>query len=428
MKGRIMKTEKRGQEKAGGWRMHSNSIRLACRWLGVTAIMALLCLAGCGIFEDKAPVKIQEESLKKLGTNAFPVFSDHMEFSGFHQALAQSLSYYKKVPGSRMFAFGPDQYPATHMILSLETLQAFLNTNPSVSDLNRFIRDHFHVYASTANANGQVLFTGYFEPTFPGSPEPDARFQIPLYSLPNDLVEIDLARFSDQYKGHDKLKGRVDKKQVVPYFSRQEINHNAAFHEQAPPVAWLENRVDRFFLEIQGSGRIQTPDQEILRIHYAGANGKPYRSIGRYLIENGEIAKEDMSMQAIRKWLEDNPLRMDEVLHHNESVVFFKIGTDGPFGNIGVTLTPLRSMATDYRIFPAGAICFIETRLPDPTADPGGEPDQWQPVSLFVMNQDTGGAIRGPARADLFCGSDDYARFTAGHMNVRGKVYFLVMK
>ncbi|MCA1794567.1 MAG: MltA domain-containing protein, partial [Desulfobacteraceae bacterium] len=214
--------------------------------------------------------------------------------------------------------------------------------------------------------------------------------------------------------------------------SRRQINAMTDFHQRALPVAWLESRVDRFFLEIQGSGRIQTPNKEVLRVHYAGSNGNQYRSIGRYLIENREIAKENMSMQAIRQWLEDNPHRMDEVLHHNESFVFFQTEADGPFGSIGVKLTPLRSMATDYRLFPRGALCFVQTALPGPdvieNVGVSTDLDHWDNVSLFVMNQDTGGAIRGSARADLFCGNDEYATFAAGHMNIRGQLYFLVMK
>jgi membrane-bound lytic murein transglycosylase A len=435
----------------------------------------ILCLlAGCSIFEEKPPPEILEPSLKKLAVSAYPRFSDSMGFSKLDKALAQSLAYYRKVPDTRLFAFGPDHYTASHLIRSLETLQAYLDTRPAESSLNRFIRDRFHVYASVANEPKEVLFTGYFEPTFLGSLNPDARFAWPLYPVPRDLMEIDLASFSDRYAGHDRLKARVDGNRVVPYFSRQAINTMTDFHLRAQPVAWLESRVDRFFLEIQGSGRIQTLENDIIRIQYAGANGNPYRSIGRYLIDNQEIPKEHMSMQAIRQWLEANPHRMDEVLHHNESFVFFKTGTGGPFGNIGVTLTPFRSMATDYRLFPKGALCFVQTRLPSPAqfaesgdsdsdqasaaavperldrtkdqgpagSGPGAgrleqeagsgfepvDPEQWDLVSLFVMNQDTGGAIRGPARADLFCGSDAYARFTAGHMNVRGKLFFLVMK
>ena len=401
--------------------------------LGTLMIGIALCFfSGCGFFAPKEPGEIRKMSLEKLPVKKYPQFADTQNFSGFDQALAQSLVYFNKLPGFRQFTFGPDLYTAAHMIRSIETLQTFVSGNPSVADLNRFIRDRFHVYASAANDKNQVLFTGYFEPTFNGSLYPDDRFLYPLYSLPEDLVEIDLAMFSDKYKGHDRLKGRVAKNRVVPYFSRQDINFMADFHQRAVPVAWLESRVDRFFLEIQGSGRIQTPEKEIIRVHYAGSNGNQYRSIGRYLIENQEITKENMSMQAIRQWLEDHPDRMDEVLHHNESFVFFKTETGGPFGSIGVQLTPMRSMATDYRLFPRGAPCFVETALPDPdkldSLEMSTDLDQWDRVSLFVMNQDTGGAIRGPGRADLFCGSDGYARFTAGHMNIRGQLYFLVLK
>jgi membrane-bound lytic murein transglycosylase A len=416
-------------------RVQFRSIRKKCRKPGKIILAALLItLAGCGVLTDKEQVEVRKQSLEKLTQARYPDFFDSLDFSGFQTALNQSLVYYNRLPGDRIIEFGPDQYTVRHMAESLKTLQAFLETRPPATAVNRFLRERFHVYASTANDKDQVLFTGYFEPTYSGSLYPDERFQYPLYPVPEDLVEIDLANFSDRYQGHDRLRGRVKGNQVVPYFSRKEINQMTDFHLQAPPVAWLENRVDRFFLEIQGSGRIQTPENGIVRIRYAGTNGNAYRSIGRYLIANQEIEKEQMSMQAIRQWLEANPHRVEEVLSYNDSFVFFNIASGGPFGNINVTLTPLRAMATDYRIFPKGALCFIETRLPEiassglTQAEEEGSPESWPPVSLFVMNQDTGGAIRGPARADLFCGSDEYARFTAGHMNVRGNMYFLVMK
>jgi len=394
--------------------------------------IALCFVAGCGFFEPREPGYTREQALEKLPVKKYPQFGDTRNFSGLDKALARSLVYFNKLPGSRQFVFGPDHYSAAHMIRSIETLQAFISKMPSEAGLNRFIRDRFHVYASAANDRNQVLFTGYFEPTYQGSLYPDDRFLYPLYSLPEDLVEIDLALFSEKYTGHDRLKGRVAENRVVPYFSRQDINGMTDFHQRAVPVAWLESRVDRFFLEIQGSGRIQTPENDIIRVHYAGSNGNPYRSIGRYLIDKQEIARENMSMQAIRQWLEAHPDRMEEVLHHNGSFVFFKTETGGPFGSIGVQLTPLRSMATDYRLFPRGAPCFVKTALPDPgRLDSSGmstDLDQWDRVSLFVMNQDTGGAIRGSGRADLFCGSDGYARFAAGHMNIRGQLYFLVLK
>jgi membrane-bound lytic murein transglycosylase A len=230
--------------------------------------LVLIFLAGCGILTDREQVEVPEPALEKLTGNRYPDFSDTFAFSGFLAALDQSLVYYQRLPASRMVDFGPDQYTAAHMIASLKTLRAFLETGPPASEVNRFVRDRFHVYAGTANEKDQVLFTGYFEPTYRGSLVPDERFPYPLYPVPSDLVEIDLSKFSDRYQGHDRLRGRVAGNQVVPYFSRKQINQKSDFHLQARPVAWLENRVDRFFLEIQGSGRIQTPENGIVRSRY----------------------------------------------------------------------------------------------------------------------------------------------------------------
>ncbi len=165
-----------------------------------------------------------------------------------------------------------------------------------------------------------------------------------------------------------------------------------------------------------------------MNVHYSTKNGQPYRAVGSYLIAKGEVAKEDMSMQAIRAWLENNPSRQEELFNYNPSFVFFQKEKGGPFGNINVQLTPLRSIATDYRIFPRGALCFIETQIPDPDTRALEPPDSWKPFSGFVMNQDTGGAIRGSGRGDLFYGNGVYAEFGAGHMKHPGRLFFLVLK
>ncbi len=403
------------------------------RILQAICFLAVVCfLAGCypGA-KEKVPVP-----LKKLKPDRYPMFTDDMEFENLAESMEQSLTYFRRVPTDRIYTYGKETYTAAHMIASMETFKAFLETKPSAHDLNEFIRSYFFVYAAAGNSDGEVLFTGYFEPTYEGSLEgnregslePGDAYPYPLYSRPNDLVEIDLSLFSDKYKGHRRLTAMVnpETKRVVPYDSRQKINAEKDFHTRSEPVAWLKNRVDRFFLEIQGSGRIDLGNGEVLRVHYAGSNGKAYRSIGRYLIDKNEILKENMSMQAIRTWLEMHPDRMDEVLHFNESFVFFRTETGGPYGSIGVEVTPLRSIATDRRLFPKGGLCFVQTRLPDTiNINPLKE---WQDVSFFVLNQDTGGAINGPARADLFCGNGHYAKFTAGHMNQYGRLFFLVMR
>lgn len=389
------------------------------------ALAVFILLSGCF-------PKVEEEiskfnSLKSLKRYRLPKFSDDFDYSRLSASIDNSLAYYKKVPLDRKYQFGKQQVTAGHMINSLETFQAFIKDGPSPKALNRFIRSKFTVYQAAGNEDRQVLFTGYFEPTYKGSLEMKEPYIHPVYSVPDDLLKINLSTFSDQYKGHKPLSARINlsDQTVVPYYARKEINSIADFDNRSIPVVWLESRVDRFFLEIQGSGRILLDNNDVLRLHYAASNGRAYRSIGRYLIQKNEIPKEEMSMQAIRKWLEKHPDRMDEVLHQNDSFVFFKKEKGGPFGALGVEVTAFRSIAADLKLYPKGALCFIESMLPQNTDNSSN--DAWQKSSFFALNQDTGGAIRGSARADIFCGNDAYAQYTAGHMNIYGRLFFLVL-
>ncbi len=389
--------------------------------------VSLICFF-CGCFPGVREDITKFSSLKKLKLKDYPVFDDNFNFKDLNTSIDNSLAYFKRVPFQRKYQYGKEIYNAAHLIASLETFRGFLQEEQSVKALNKFIESKFTVYAAAGNEEEQTLFTGYFEPTYEGSLKQSDVYKYPLYSIPDDLLEIDLSLFSDKYEGHKRLVARIDgsKKTIAPYYSRAQINSMEDFKVKSKPLVWLKSRVDRFFLEIQGSGRVALDSKEELRLHYAKSNGNAYQSIGRYLIGKNEILKEDMSMQAIRKWLELNPDRMDEVLHHNESFVFFQTEDGGPYGSLGVEITPLRSIATDSGLFPRGALCFMQSRLPDnENVNPVKE---WEKASLFVLNQDTGGAIKGPARADLFCGNGDYARFTAGHMNQYGKLFFLVLK
>ena len=389
-------------------------------------VVALVCFfTGC--FPGAREEITKFNSLKKLNPKHYPEFIDNFDFQDLAVSIDNSLKYFKKVPLQRKYQYGKQIYNAAHLITSLETFKAFLQKQPSKRDLNTFIKSEFIVYESAGNDESEVLFTGYFEPTYQGSLKKSDVYQYSVYSTPDDLLKINLSAFSDKYKGHKQLVARLDdsKKNIIPYYSRKQINAQNDFHIKSEPVVWLKNRVDRFFLEIQGSGRIVLEDQAVLHLHYAISNGNAYSSIGRYLIEKNEILKENMSMQAIRRWLELNPDRIDEVLHHNDSFVFFQKEEGGPYGCLGVEVTPLRSIATDTGLFPKGALCFLQSRLPD--KENFNSLKEWDKASLFVLNQDTGGAIKGPARADLFCGNSEYAEFAAGHMNQYGKLFFLVL-
>ena len=332
-----------------------------------------------------------------------------------------------------MYRFGPDQYDAEHMARSLTFFLEMIQKKPSPNTLAVFIRENYRVYRARGRvAKGrdnvkEVLFTGYYEPSLAGSLTQDDEYRYPLYPVPSDLLKVDISRFSNKYKGESALIARLNNKnRVVPYYTRAEINAMPDFADRAEPIAWVRDLTDRFFLEIQGSGRILLKDGGYTRVHYNGKNGRAYHAIGRYLIDIGEIPKKEMSMQAIRSWLEKNPHRRAEVFHTNPSFVFFQLEEGGPFGSLGVVVTPRRSIATDRKLFPKGGLCFLETYTP--VAQGNFETKPWEEHSAFVLNQDTGGAIRGAARADIFYGNGRYAEYAAGHMQHNGQLYFLVLK
>ena len=389
-------------------------------------VLVLIVTGPLGCRNKKKVQDPRGNPLVKVAESDLPEFRDTLFLQDLKASIDQSLVYFNRVPASRTYDYGSDVYTAAHMILSLESFKNFLTTKPSPNALNRFVRENYTVYKSVGGSNKDVLFTGYFEPTYPGSRIPGPEYPWPVYSMPDDLFQIDLSEFSGAYKNHKRLMARVDPeaRRVRPYYTREQILNQPDFSEKARPVVWLANRVDRFFLEIQGSGRVALDDGQIMRLHYAGVNGRKYSAVGKYLIDKNEVPREKMSMQAIREWLTTHPNRMDEVLFNNESFVFFKEGRGGPFGCIGVAVTPVRSIATDTKLFPKGGLAFIQTALP---VGVGQSKENWPRASLFVLNQDTGGAIKGPGRVDLFCGADDWADYTAGHMTARGQLYFLVL-
>ena len=385
--------------------------------------MALMMASGCTLFQK--PAAKPQSDLVRLEKRDYPDFSDGLFLDNLTYGIDKSLEYLGRVPAERTFRFGEDLYRARHLIRSLETLRAFVETRPDLAALNPFIADRYRVYRSVGGPESRkVLFTGYYEPHLKGSLTPDTRFRYPVYALPGDLMVIDLSPFSEALKGK-RIIGRLQGSTVVPYPDREAIEADTGFARVAAPIAWVDDRVDLFFLQIQGSGRIYLTDGSFLRVHYHGANGHPYRSIGRLLIDQGRIPREEMSMQRIKDYLHAHPDEVDAVLNHNPSYVFFKTETSGPIGAIGVDLTPGRSVAVDRRVFPMAALAFLQTQVP--LMDGNGRIDRWIDFSAFALNQDTGGAIRGPGRVDIFWGNGPYAQVAAGHMQHKGSFYLLVL-
>ncbi len=384
-----------------------------------------LLLAGCALFK-KEPPEVKETGLIRIAASEHPEFLDDMAYDGLTDGILGSISYLRRVPPTRTFKFGQDVYDTSHMIRSLERFLHFIQAKPSNQELKEYIDTNYLVYRSVgSNTPGEVLFTGYYEPVIEGSLEPSPEYPFPIYARPDDLTTIDLSLFSPQFKGK-KIVGRYTDNRVVPYYDRKDIEYKEILKEKAETIAWLKDRVDLFFLHIQGSGKINLHSGETIHVHYHTTNGRPYRSIGKLLIDQGKISRAEMSMQKIRDYLYRHPEEVDAVLHYNPSYVFFKIEEDGPLGYLEVKLTPGRSIAMDRRLFPLAGLAFIETQKPLTTND--GKIDHWTDFSRFVLCQDTGGAIRGPGRGDLFWGNGHQAEIAAGHMKHLGKLYFLILK
>jgi len=279
-----------------------------------------------------------------------------------------------------------------------------------------FFEGLFSAYAVVApDGTREGLVTGYYEPILAGSRARSDRFAQPVYGVPEDLVVVDLAGQYPELRGM-RLRGRLNGRRLQPYFSRGEIEAaNGSFG--APVIAWVEDPVELFFLQIQGSGQIRLATGEHIRVGYADQNGHPYRSLGRHLVERGELVLEEASMQGIKAWAGANPQRAREALNHNASFVFFRElpATEGPIGALGVPLQAGYAIAVDPRHVPLGAPVYLSTTYPMSEA----------PLQRLVMAQDTGGAIRGAVRADFFWGSGVEAGALAGRMKQTGRLWIL---
>ena len=282
-----------------------------------------------------------------------------------------------------------------------------------------FFARNFQPYAITSDGTSTGLFTGYYEPEVGGSLNPTRTDSTPLLGRPADLVEADLGAFDQTLAGH-KIIGRVQGEALVPYYDRAQIE-DGALAGRGLELAWVADPIDAFFLEIQGSGRVRLRDGRVIRVSYAGENGRPYVAIGRVLIDRGEIPREQVSLQSIRAWLVAHPTQAREVMDQNPSYVFFRellaMNADrGPPGSLGAPLTPRRSLAVDPRYIPLGAPVWIDT----------SDPLDGAPVQRLMLAQDTGGAIKGPVRGDVFWGWGSDAEVRAGTMKSPGKAYLLL--
>ena len=276
-----------------------------------------------------------------------------------------------------------------------------------------FLIENFTPYLLYNNENSSSgLLTGYYEAQLYASKEKTKKYKYPLYETPKDLITVDLSSIYPELKGY-RLRGRVEGSKLVPYDTRAQSKRRTT---NTNIICYCDSEIDEFFLEIQGSGRVELDDNSTIFVGYDNQNGYKYRAIGRYLVKIKALRLEDVSLQSIKAWLEKHPSRVDEVLNYNKSMVYFKERTQGATGALGLELHARRAVAVDPKYIPLGSLLYMDAQVADIN------------FSRAVLAQDTGGAIKGAVRADLFLGAGDEAEKIAGGLKSKLKLWILLPK
>lgn len=336
---------------------------------------------------------------------------------------------FKNLPKTYLVESDFEELPNWHAEDYEEALENFLNNCKSTktkklyqqtcknarytSDAKSFIQQEFAPYKiNTKNGEDTGLLTGYYEPELRGSLQKTKKYKYPIYETPKDLIVVDLSSIYPHLKNY-RLRGKLNGNKLVPYYTRKE---SSSKHVPAKVICYTDSKIDLFFLEIQGSGRVVLEDGTVMYIGYDNQNGHRYRAIGRYLVKIGALKLSEVSLQSIRKWLSENPERVNEVLNYNKSVVYFKQREKPASGSLGLRLTAERSIAVDRRYIPLGSMLYLNADIKE------------EQVSRIVLAQDTGGAIKGAIRADMFLGFGEQAREVAGELKSALELWILLPK
>ncbi|HEU0070670.1 MAG TPA: murein transglycosylase A [Alphaproteobacteria bacterium] len=390
---------------------------------------ALALLAACAPREaEKKPDAL---TLAPVGFNALPGWAEDDQSAAL-PALRKSCAYFARQSDTTRLQPAPTDSQAPGIGGFVSDWRAVCAAAQTVPDNNRaaaraFFEREFKPFKAANNKDTQGLFTGYYEAELRGAKQPSARYNVPLYKVPSDLVAVDLAEFGSEFSGRT-IAGKVVQGKLRPYDDRATIEKGSLKNKNLELI-WVDDAIDAFFLHIQGSGRVQMDDGSVTRVGYAGKNGQPYVAIGRELVTRGVMKAEDVSMQSLRAWLKANPREAEPLMNANRSYVFFQETksagpNDGPIGAQTVALTPGRSLAVDRKFLPLGLPIWLDASHPDGAGKASSSGDVR--VRRLMVAQDTGGAIRGPVRGDVFFGWGEQAAAMAGMMRDRGEYYLLL--
>jgi membrane-bound lytic murein transglycosylase A len=395
--------------------------------------MVLLCLdAAC----TRAPLLKPEEALRAVDPGDVPDLRDDLPLDPFLAAVKDEIAFLNSEKGRTIteFRFGAQVYSREDYLEGLEHLRELAQDAPSKEHFLQRVKRDFDFYEVYGNGSwGHVLVTGYYEPEVKGSPRRTARYTHPLLGMPEDLVEVQISSFGDKFKDLGPvIRGRLEPQRndagyhtVVPYYTRSEIE-DGSLGGRRLEIAWVDP-IDGFFLEVQGSGTVDLPTGRKLRVGYAAQNGQTYESIGRFLTD--VIPKEQMSLQTIEAYLRGLPAPDSRrILDKNPSYVFFK-RLDGPAVTyLGTPAVGGRTIATDARFFPKGALAYLTFDSPTFAAPDAAQPMGTEAVGRLVIDSDRGGAIKGGGRVDLFWGAGPDARQHAGVLKSDGRLLYLAPK
>jgi membrane-bound lytic murein transglycosylase A len=399
-------------------------------FLVIILLILIITSISCGrkiVTVPTAPPVVWTPENALMQMTVMPDLSDDESPDSLLNAIDQSLQKFREMDRTAFMRFGGTAVAIEKIIAGLEDFRAKLAEIGLGDEFYRYVRENYIFYSSAAP---QVLFTGYYEPQLRGSLCPSEIYRYPVYGKPADLCTIDLQQYYF-YKQHPDLPPRIRGRlaangRIVPYYSRSEIDFQNKLADQGLELVWVDSLIDVFFMQVQGSGQVLLDNGESLRVGYADQNGHPYRSIGKFMVETGALSPQQVSMQNLRAYLETHPDEIPLIFNYNPSYIFFNINEQGPAGSFGAALTPWRSIATDPRLLPPGTLAYIECEKP--LLDEQNCIAGWKKFGRFVLNQDSGGAIRGPDRVDLFTGAGDVAAIVAGGMKQKGRLFFLLKK
>ncbi|MEA3485207.1 MAG: MltA domain-containing protein [Candidatus Aerophobetes bacterium] len=378
----------------------------------------------------KPPLKPLKKYLIEVQKDKVPEFTfSHKELGELKEAFQREEEFLsQKITYERKLSFGEGKLSPFLVKESAQLLLKTLQEAKTEEELNRLIKKRFLIYQA-AGEGGEVLFTAYYAPVCEGSLIREGSYQYPLYLRPEELKVANLGEFKSSLEGEE-IVYRIDtsRGEIVPYWSRENIVKDEVLEGKNLEFIYLKDRLDRFYLMIEGSGKINLNNGETFRVRYSASNGRVYSSLSRLLVKEGEIPEDKLSMESIREYFQHHPRRMDQYLNQNERFIFFTRDEEikGTIGAGGCELTPKRSIAIDKKIFPLGAVAYIE--YPEPEINREDEIVSIKKKGRFVFCQDTGGVIKGPGRVDIYFGEGEEALAKAGHLKGKGRLYFLIKK